>query len=200
MLAWLTQLQAVREALELLDGVAADRLPPAVAGRLTWLLSPPRVRLAGHPPIRLGRARASRHGSAGYHLRWEDARHAARLFAQRLVNSGLEAHTISRLMWNPGFRFYDTSTGEESGDGRKGFELRVYPKNLLGVLWLQVGQVAEGRVHRRCAAPGCATWWVVGPTGSRSSRRTCSDACRKRASRSSQNQVPRGGRKRARKK
>jgi hypothetical protein len=62
------------------------------------------------------------------------------------------------------------------------------PDSLLGVIWLQVAALAEGKhQHRRCAA--CARWFAVAPDlagtrkGARADARYCpgSDACRARA-------------------
>jgi hypothetical protein len=63
--------------------------------------------------------------------------------------------------------------------------IRVQPSDLLGVLWVQVAQLAEADIgHRACAAPGCLTWFVVAPgTGHRSDKTTCSDRCRKQLER-----------------
>lgn len=180
---WRAAILDVREALELLDAAQAPHLPATVAQRIDWRTSPPRVHFSGLRHRRMLRLepRPSRHGRAGFHLRWCDFHHAARVFAQQLVNAALERHSMGRLLWNPGFRFSDPTTGDQSFPCPEGFELRIYPTSLLGILWVQVGQAAEGRVHRRCAA--CGGWFSVGKESHRSNKRTCSPACRQRVSR-----------------
>jgi len=109
---------------------------------------------------------------AGWYLRPEtvDRRRAALLFAQRIINPGLEGRSMARVLWSP---------------SRSALELRIVPPDLLGVLWLQVAEYAQGEVgHRRCAAPGCPHWFPVAPGVGRSDKSTCSPNCRKRLERS----------------
>jgi hypothetical protein len=58
------------------------------------------------------------------------------------------------------------------------------PSTLLGALWAQLAEAVTGnKEHRRCL--GCRKWIPIGwkAGGSRTNRRTCSDACRVRAHR-----------------
>jgi hypothetical protein len=53
------------------------------------------------------------------------------------------------------------------------------PGNLLGLMWLQLAQAVNGnKQYRQCLA--CKTWMLISPEtdGHRSSRFTCSNACR----------------------
>lgn len=166
--SWGEAIGDVAMALALLDAQA----PVTLAGWISW-----RPGVAQLDIERQGRRRrdrlaltdaASRQLEAGYHLRQGDSRTAARLFAQRIINAGLEAHAAPRLLWNP---------------RRKALELRIAPGNLLGVIWLQVAQAAAGEVeHVEC--PGCGTWFPVGIGYGRADKRTCGSAtCRKRIER-----------------
>jgi hypothetical protein len=164
---WSRAILDVRDALGLVDAGRAKR--DRDARRLvSW-----RGRVAsveGHDPMQ-ATDDESRQLKAVYYLRPGDSRQAAMFFAQRIINKELEEHTTLRLYWHP---------------ERETLELRARPKNLLGVLWIQVAWAAEGAVeHRPCAAPGCAAWFAVAPGGGhRSDKATCSERCRKRRERS----------------
>jgi hypothetical protein len=91
----------------------------------------------------------------------------ARYYLQRIVNEHLIGAASPQLRWIvKRLRPHDLA-------------LFFVPGNLLGLMWLQIAEAINGnRQYRRCA--GCKTWIVISPAaaGSRSSRFTCSDACR----------------------
>jgi len=90
---------------------------------------------------------------------------AAKVVAQKFINQGLNRHTATRLLF---------------GDNREALRLHVVPKNLLGAMWIQAAQAAEGgRAFRRCE--NCATWYAVAPELARSDRIYCSRNCRFKA-------------------
>lgn len=69
----------------------------------------------------------------------------------------------------------------------RGTRLRfvVVPNSLLGALWLQFAQAisADSR-FRQCEGPGCTNWIEIHPSRNQRNRKTCSNACRQRLSRS----------------
>jgi hypothetical protein len=91
----------------------------------------------------------------------------ARYYLQRIVNQHLKSAASPQLRWNvKRHRPHDLA-------------LFFVPGNLLGLMWLQLAEAINGnRQYRRCA--GCKTWIVISraTVGSRSSRFTCSNACR----------------------
>jgi hypothetical protein len=93
----------------------------------------------------------------------------ARYYLQKIVNEVLLNRVSPRLLWNV-------------KHGRpKNLGLYFVPTNLLGVMWLQFAEAIVGtRSFRQCSA--CKTWIVISRAreGSRSSRFTCSTACRMR--------------------
>jgi hypothetical protein len=93
----------------------------------------------------------------------------ARYYLQKTVNEALLNRVSPRLLWN-------VKRGRPKNLG-----LYFVPTNLLGVMWLQFAEAFVGtRSFRQCSA--CKTWIVISRAkeGSRSSRFTCSTACRMR--------------------
>jgi hypothetical protein len=96
--------------------------------------------------------------------------HAARFVAQRFINAGLDAHTCARCIYDP-----------ETDQHR----LSVYPWNLIGAIWVQTAEMAQGgRDYRRCAS--CRGWFAVSPgvrshQTRRANARYCSGRCRFKA-------------------
>ncbi len=168
--SWREAIGDVASALALLDA----RSSAALGGWISWRPGRVQLDITAQGRRRIDRIRLSddpvQQLRAGYHLRVGDSRAAARAFAQRLVNSGLQGHVGARLLLHP---------------SRRTYELRITPTSLLGVVWIQVAGVAEGSVqHRPCAAPGCGRWLALGIGSGRTDRRTCDATCRKRLERS----------------
>jgi hypothetical protein len=93
----------------------------------------------------------------------------ARYYLQKTVNEALLNRVSPRLLWNV------------KCERPKNLGLYFVPTNLLGVMWLQLAEAIVGtRTFRQCSA--CKTWIVISlaKEGSRSSRFTCSTACRMR--------------------
>jgi hypothetical protein len=93
----------------------------------------------------------------------------ARYYLQKTVNEALLNPISPRLLWN-------VKRGRPKNLG-----LYFVPTNLLGLIWLQFAEAIVGtRSFRQCSA--CKTWIVISRAkeGSRSSRFTCSTACRMR--------------------
>jgi hypothetical protein len=93
----------------------------------------------------------------------------ARYYLQKTVNQALLNRVSPRLLWN-------VKRGRPKNLG-----LYFVPTNLLGLMWLQLAEAIAGtRTFRQCSA--CKTWIVISRAkeGSRSSRFTCSTACRMR--------------------
>jgi hypothetical protein len=99
-------------------------------------------------------------------FRFGDYLMPAKYYLQKLVNEQLKARVSPQLLWN-------------LRRNRPDLALFFVPQNLLGLMWLQLAEAVNGnRGYRQCSA--CGTWMVITPegTGSRSSRFTCSNACR----------------------
>lgn len=159
---WQEPIEEVRNALEILDALRLRSDRP-LEGWIEWHDHDPefwaRLKKSRAPVrmLRLSGAELEAHGV-------RDRRGAAHLFALRIVNQGLQAHTGARLRYEP---------------KPPGFELGVKPSNLLGAIWLQVAEYAEGnRRHRQCAA--CGKWLAIAPDLWRSDRTYCGDVCRGR--------------------
>ncbi len=92
------------------------------------------------------------------------AKDAVEYLVRRWVFQGLDGHMANMLL-----------------KGRKPFERGVRAMNLLGALWDQVADFAEGdQVHRRCTA--CGKWLLIQPGGGgRSDQVFCGSGCRSRA-------------------
>lgn len=93
----------------------------------------------------------------------------ARYYLQKTVNEAILNRVSPRLLWNV-----------KRGCPRN-LGLYFVPTNLLGVMWIQLAEAIAGtRTFRQCSA--CKTWIVISRAkeGSRSSRFTCSTACRMR--------------------
>jgi hypothetical protein len=100
-------------------------------------------------------------------LRPGDVQMPARMYLQEVVNKSLDKLVAPRLLWTP--------------PDRKKMGLFIVPGSLIGCLWLQLANaIAEFRTFRTCE--GCGKPILVAPegSGSRSNKRTCSDACRVR--------------------
>ena len=64
---------------------------------------------------------------------------------------------------------------------RNAFALQMAPDTLIATIWYQVAQAVTGHNDfRRCEGLGCDVWIEIslGPSGSKPSKRYCSDACR----------------------
>jgi hypothetical protein len=91
----------------------------------------------------------------------------AKYYLQKVVNQHLKTRVSPQLLWNV------------RSNRRDNLSLFFVPRNLLGLMWLQLAEAINGnRQYRQCVA--CKTWMVISHegVGSRSSRFTCSDACR----------------------
>jgi hypothetical protein len=91
----------------------------------------------------------------------------AQYYLQKIVNERLKTHVSPQLLWNL------------KGGRPDKLGLFFVPQSLLGLMWLQLAEAINGnRTYRQCSA--CKTWMVISPesVGKRSSRLTCSDACR----------------------
>jgi hypothetical protein len=91
----------------------------------------------------------------------------ARYCLQRMVNERLRAFAVPELVWR--------------GGNSRDLSLHIVPDQLLGTMWVQFAEAVHGgHQFRRCVA--CDKWIVVSrdSVGSRSSRLTCSNACRMR--------------------
>jgi len=98
-----------------------------------------------------------------------DRKLPALYYLQKTVNEALLNRVSPRLLWN-------VKRGHPESLG-----LYFVPTNLLGLIWLQFAEAIVGtRSFRQCS--GCKTWIVISRAkeGSRSSRFTCSTACRMR--------------------
>lgn len=72
------------------------------------------------------------------------------------------------------------------------FDLFMVPDSLVSAMWYQVTQLVVGHKEFRCCArSGCDAWIEIslGLTGSRSSKRYCTDGCRMKAYRMRQEQA-----------
>jgi len=91
----------------------------------------------------------------------------AKYYLQRIANQQLKARVSPQLRWNV------------RGERPEALALFFVPQSLLGLMWLQLAEAVNGnRAYRQCSA--CKTWMVISPEGigRRSSRFTCSNACR----------------------
>jgi hypothetical protein len=91
----------------------------------------------------------------------------ARYYLQKTVNENLRTRISPQLLWNVRRNRPDN------------LALFFVPQTLLGLMWLQLAEAINGnRGYRQCAA--CKGWIVISHegVGSRSSRFTCSNACR----------------------
>lgn len=88
----------------------------------------------------------------------------AKAHVQKVVNQHLKGRVSPRLLW-------------ASAVPRLG--LHFVPSNLIGALWLQFARAIDGeKEYRRCQV--CPRFIEISlePTGSRTDRKYCSDACR----------------------
>jgi len=100
-------------------------------------------------------------------LRPGDVEMPARMYLQEVVNKSLDKLVAPRLLWTL--------------PDRQKMGLFIVPDSLIGCLWLQLANgIAEFRKFRICE--GCKKPMLVAPegSGSRTNRKTCSDACRVR--------------------
>lgn len=103
---------------------------------------------------------------------------AGLFFVQGEINQRLTEHAAPRLLYNP-----------SSGC----LELRLWPKNLLGALWVQFGRAVDGgKNYERCST--CGKWFEVSPEGMRPDAKYCSVNCRVRAGREREAETIRRGR------
>jgi hypothetical protein len=91
----------------------------------------------------------------------------AKYYLQKIVNEHLRNRVSPQLLWNV------------RRNRLQSLALFFVPENLLGLMWLQLAQAVNGnKRYRQCLA--CKTWMLISPEteGHRSSRFTCSNACR----------------------
>ncbi len=91
----------------------------------------------------------------------------AKYYLQKTLNENLRSRVSPQLLW---------SVRRSRPDS---LALFFVPGNLLGLMWLQLAQAVNGnKQYRQCLA--CKTWMLISPEteGHRSSRFTCSNACR----------------------
>jgi hypothetical protein len=91
----------------------------------------------------------------------------AKYYLQKTVNENLKNRVSPQLLWSV------------SRKRPHSLALVFVPENLLGLMWLQLAQAVNGnKQYRQCLA--CKTWMLLSreTEGHRSSRFTCSNACR----------------------
>lgn len=109
------------------------------------------------------------------YLRKGDLRRAATFFAQQLANPQLEQHTCSRLVYDP---------------GTERLVMRMVPRNLLGAMWTQLAEWAQGeRIYRKCDV--CLKVFMLDPRAKRKHGRFCGRKCQMRAYRKRQERARR---------
>jgi hypothetical protein len=97
----------------------------------------------------------------------------ARVWLHFFVNAGLDREARLKLRWQPG-------EGQDVLD--------VLPDSLLSILWLQLAlAIAGNKEYRRCYQ--CGRPFELAPDVNRTSRLTCSAACRNRAYRERQDRA-----------
>lgn len=95
----------------------------------------------------------------------------ARTYLQRLIDERMQHYVSSRLLF--------------TSEDREALNLYFVPQNLLGCLWLQFARAVDGnKQFRRCAMCEKFIEHSLDRTGSRSDKKTCSDKCRQKLSRS----------------
>jgi hypothetical protein len=91
----------------------------------------------------------------------------AKYYLQKSVNENLRNRVSPQLLWNV------------RRSRPHGLALFFVPQSLIGLMWLQLAQAVNGnRQYRQCLA--CKTWMLISreTAGKRSSRSSCSNACR----------------------
>jgi hypothetical protein len=91
----------------------------------------------------------------------------AKYYLQKTVNENLRNRVSPQLLWNV------------RRNRPHGLALFFVPQSLIGLMWLQLAQAVNGnKQYRQCLA--CKTWMLISreTTGKRSSRSSCSNACR----------------------
>jgi hypothetical protein len=91
----------------------------------------------------------------------------AKYYLQKTVNEHLRNRISPQLLWNV------------RRSRPQGLALSFVPQSLIGLMWLQLAQAVNGnKQYRQCLA--CKTWMLISreTAGKRSSRFTCSNACR----------------------
>jgi hypothetical protein len=166
---WKSEAEQMRFAIQLWEQVRRprpnpERLRPMVRWGLRHLRIFPESP-AGQPVEALQHT-----ASAQLTADWEQGRMvpAARLLLLTLMEFKLRDVGVS-----PGFVI----------DSDREVSQVLKPLTLLGALWSQFAEAVTGKQHVRCE--GCQKWIAIGwdKGGSRTNRRTCSDACRVRAHR-----------------
>jgi len=91
----------------------------------------------------------------------------AKYYLQKTVNENLRNRVSPQLLWNV------------RRNRPHGLALFFVPQSLIGLMWLQLAQAVNGnKQYRQCLA--CKTWMLISreTAGKRSSRFSCSNACR----------------------
>jgi hypothetical protein len=91
----------------------------------------------------------------------------AKYYLQKTVNEHLRIGVSPQLLWTV------------RRDRPHVLALFFVPQSLIGLMWLQLAQAVNGnKQYRQCLA--CKTWMLISreTAGKRSSRSTCSNACR----------------------
>jgi hypothetical protein len=91
----------------------------------------------------------------------------AKYYLQKTVNENLRNRVSPQLLWNV------------RRNRPRGLALFFVPQSLIGLMWLQLAQAVNGnKQYRQCLA--CKTWMLISreAAGKRSSRSSCSNACR----------------------
>jgi hypothetical protein len=91
----------------------------------------------------------------------------AKYYLQKTVNENLRNRVSPQLLWNV------------RRNRPHGLALFFVPQSLIGLMWLQLAQAVNGnKQYRQCLA--CRTWMLISreTAGKRSSRSSCSNACR----------------------
>jgi hypothetical protein len=199
--AWQVQIAKLRNAVMLWSALceAEQRKTAKLRQHIQWpsnsfvyfdshphLPAPPRARFMGSKPVHVASLKPDYLPGVGLReiaviasqlispewlklFRGGDRILPARYHLQKTVNEALLNRVSPRLLWN-------VKRGRPKNLG-----LYFVPTNLLGVMWLQFAEAIVGtRSFRQCSA--CKTWIVISRAeeGSRSSRFTCSTACRMR--------------------
>ena len=81
------------------------------------------------------------------------------------------------------FKGVNLTLGRDHRSGE--MKLQLVPMDLLACMWVQLAKsISENRKHRKCQ--GCDLWFEIGGQGGRPDKRYCSDACRMRINRETQ--------------
>lgn len=172
---WSSEIGAMRECVTLWRMVKAGDTA-GLSRHITWDDSPPRVILYdGRPGEDFGTKAAIAgerlHPSLFESIPRGNVALAAQHYLQDTVNRRLRERANVRLLWD--------------SDKYGRLDLAIWPRGLIGALWVQVARAIDGdRDFRSCDV--CGRWWEVGRDGKRTNRRYCSNACKLRAYRKRQ--------------